>query len=123
MRVTLCCALVVLAVACVGARADDAPQGLIGLKLKVEDGKVVVVEPLKDSPADKAGFKPDDVILKVDNFKVKDNAEQEDLMATIKEIVTHKPGDKIKLTIKRADKEMTIEVTVGKRSEIIKDNE
>jgi carboxyl-terminal processing protease len=97
---------------------DDPPEGSIGVQIKIEDGKIVVVEPIKDSPADKAGIKPDDVIVKINDYKVKDNVEQEDLQEAVKEIVKHKPGTKIKIGIKRGDKDMTIEVTVGKRSEI-----
>jgi predicted metalloprotease with PDZ domain len=98
------------------ARADD--EGSIGVQIKLDDGKVVVVEPIKGSPADKAGIKADDVILKVNDYKVKEKAEPEDLQDAVKEVVKHKPGEKIKLTIKRGDKEMVVEVTVGKRSEI-----
>jgi carboxyl-terminal processing protease len=99
-------------------RAEDPPEGSIGVQIKIEDGKIVVVEPIKGGPAEKAGIKTDDVIVKINDYKVKDNVEQEDLQETVKEIVKHKPGTKIKVGIKRGDKDMTIEVTVGKRSEI-----
>jgi carboxyl-terminal processing protease len=102
-------------------RAQEPPEGSIGVQVKIDAGKIVVVEPIKGGPADKAGIKPDDVIVKVNDFKVKETVEPEDLEATVKEIVKHKPGEKIKLGIKRGDKDMTIEVTVGKRSEIFKD--
>lgn len=101
-----------------GVRAEDPPEGSIGVQIKLDEGKIVVVEPLKGSPAEKAGIKAGDVILKVNDFKVKDNAEQEDLQNAVKEVVKHKPGEKVKITLKRDDKEMTIEVTVGKRSEL-----
>src|SRR2546423_8578452 len=100
------------------ARADAPPEGSIGVQIKIDGGKIVVVEPIKGSPAEKAGLKPDDVILKIDDYKVKDNVDEEGLQEAVKEIVKHKPGDKIKVGIKRGDKDMTIEVTVGKRSEI-----
>ena len=100
------------------ARAEDPPEGSIGVQLKIDDGKLVVVEPIKGSPAEKAGLKPDDVILKIDDYKVKDNIDEDGLKEAVKEVVKHKPGEKIKIGIKRGDKDMTIEVTVGKRSEI-----
>ena len=100
------------------ARAEDPPEGSIGVQIKIDDGKIVVVEPIKGSPAEKAGLKPDDVIVKIDDYKVKDNVDQDGLQEAVKEIVKHKPGEKIKIGIKRGDKDMTIEVTVGKRSEI-----
>ena len=37
----------------------------IGAELSVDDGQIVVVNPLKDSPAEKAGIKPGDVIYKI----------------------------------------------------------
>jgi carboxyl-terminal processing protease len=103
-------------------RADDLPEGSIGVKIKVEDGKIVVVEPVKDSPADKAGIKLGDVLVKVNEFAVKQkDATDEDLKATVEEVKKHKPGAKIKVTVKRGDKEMALDVTVGKRSEIFKE--
>ena len=101
-------------------RADDPPEGSIGVRVQIDDGKIVVVEPVKGSPAEKAGIKTDDVIIKVDDFKVKEkDLTNDDLQAVVKEITKHKPGEKIKVTVKRGDKEMVIEVTVGKRSEIL----
>lgn len=38
----------------------------IGAELKLEDGAVVVVSPLPDSPAERAGIRPGDIIIKVD---------------------------------------------------------
>jgi len=38
----------------------------IGAQLALKDGLIVVVSPLKDSPAAKAGIHPEDIILKVD---------------------------------------------------------
>lgn len=38
----------------------------IGVQLGVKDKKIVVIAPLKDSPSEKAGIKPGDIIVKVD---------------------------------------------------------
>jgi C-terminal processing protease CtpA/Prc len=95
------------------ARADD--EGFLGVQIEIRDGKVVVKEPLAGGPADKAGIKADDVIVKIDGFKIKDDANEEDLKEAVKEISKHKPGEKVKVGIKRGDKDMTIEVTLGKR--------
>jgi len=96
-------------------RADDEPKGMIGIMIKVDednkDGKIVIVGIVDDSPAAKAGFKMDDVIIKV-NDKAAENLED-----TVKEIVKHEPGTKIKIVIKREGKEKTIEVEVGKRKD------
>jgi carboxyl-terminal processing protease len=38
----------------------------IGAEVQMTDGKVVIVSPIKNSPAEKAGLRPNDIILKVD---------------------------------------------------------
>jgi serine protease Do len=113
MRMTVAFALGVLLIASPFVRAED--QGFLGIQVEVRDGKIVVTAPLAGGPADKAGIKADDVILKIDDYKVKDNATDEDRDAMVKEIGKHKPGDKVKVGIKRGDKEMTIDVTLGTR--------
>ena len=116
MSVALAFALLALGSA---TRAEDQPEGSIGVKVNLEGGKIVVEEPIKGGPAEKAGIKANDVIVQVDDFKVKDDAGEDDLNAMIKEIVRRKPGTKVKVGIKRDGKDMTVEVTVGKRSEVI----
>lgn len=120
MRMMACWIALAGLVAVGQVRAEDEPEGSIGIQIKIEGGKIEVVEPIKDSPADKAGIKTGDILVKINDHKVKDNVEQDDLQDTVKEIVKHKPGTKIKVTVKRGDKEMEIEVTVGKRSDIFK---
>ncbi|MGZ4134473.1 MAG: S41 family peptidase, partial [Tumebacillaceae bacterium] len=38
----------------------------IGAEIKAENGHIMIVSPIKGSPAEKAGLKPNDIILKVD---------------------------------------------------------
>jgi S1-C subfamily serine protease len=110
-----------LAAALVGAaRAEDLPKpkGSIGVMISAETGSVVVVGTVPDSPAEKAGLKAGDVIVKVNDHKVKEKeATPEDVTAMAKEIFKHEPGTKIKITVKRDDKEKELEVTVGKPGE------
>jgi uncharacterized protein (TIGR03067 family) len=92
------------------AKADpnDGISGFVGVQLaKGEDDEVLVVSPLKDSPADKAGFKKDDVILKVDGVAVTD------FKGTVNAVRKAKPGGKIEFQIRRDKKETTITVKVG----------
>lgn len=112
MRYCLLALLSVVALS-VTVRAEDEPQGMIGIQIKLDtenkDGKLVIVDVKSDSPADKAGLKKDDVIIKVGDKPA------DDLNDTVKEIVSKKPGTKIKIVVKRDGKEKTIEVEVGKR--------
>ncbi|WP_141432950.1 S41 family peptidase [Bacillus sp. 03113] len=43
----------------------------IGAEMSMEDGKMIIVAPFKNSPAEKAGLKANDQILKVDGVSVK----------------------------------------------------
>lgn len=74
-----------------------------------EEGGLLVKVVGEDSPAAKAGIKEDDVILEMDGEKIKDKPS---FSASIKQ---HKPGDKLKLKVLRDDKELEIEVELGKK--------
>ncbi len=73
----------------------------------VKDGKGLLVSRVtKDSPAEKAGLKVGDVILKADGQKT------ETLRDLIGRIQKLREGDKIKLDILRDKKSMTVEATI-----------
>lgn len=74
-------------------------------------GERVIISTVKGSPAQKAGLKKNDIILKVDG-KEYDNVDK--MAAAIK----GKGGTKVKLLIKRGDKEKTYEIT---RAQIVMD--
>ncbi len=46
--------------------------GGVGMEVGVRDGFVIVIAPLKDSPAYRAGIKPGDIIVSVDDHKITD---------------------------------------------------
>jgi C-terminal processing protease CtpA/Prc len=87
----------------------DGLTGFVGVMLAFNDERkeVVVNAPIEGSPAEKAGVKKDDVILKVGAVKATD------LDTTVKTVRDARPGTKLDLTILRDKKEMTITVTVG----------
>ena len=71
---------------------------------------VFVQQVEKDSPADKAGLKGDDIILKVDGRDVKASNEVQNLIAL------RKPDDVVTLTIlRRGEKAKEIRVKLGQR--------
>jgi serine protease Do len=91
-------------------RADDEkPMGYMGVMLdQAQDGKGIIITGVNQgSPADKAGLKPDDVILKLDGKEVGD------LQDFVKHVKSSKPGDKLTLTVRHEGKEQEIKVTVG----------
>ncbi len=67
--------------------------------------RVISVE--DSSPAASAGLQAGDVITAVDNTKIDDNHSLGDL------IQTHKPGDKIALSVARANQNLTLNVQLG----------
>jgi uncharacterized protein (TIGR03067 family) len=97
-------------------REKAAPENLAegatayaGVQLRADpDTKAVVVDtPIKGSPAEKAGLKKGDVILKVAAIEVTD------LEATVKAVRQARPGDKLEFQIRRDGKESVVTVTVG----------
>ena len=70
----------------------------IGAEVDIKDGALRVVAPLKDTPADLAGLKPDDAILEIDGESTKDT--------TLEEAITKirgKRGTTVKLLIGRGE--------------------
>ena len=51
-------------------QALDASFEGIGAEISVVEGKIKIVSPLKDSPAEKAGIKPNDQILKINGESI-----------------------------------------------------
>lgn len=83
----------------------------IGAQLGVKDKKIVVIAPLKDAPAEKAGIKAGDLILKVDG---KDTTGW-----TIFEAVSKIRGPKgttVNLTIMHKDASVSAEVVVNREA-------
>ncbi|MHC0037844.1 S41 family peptidase [Pseudoneobacillus sp. C159] len=90
---------------------DSSFEG-IGAEVSESDGKIIIVAPFKNSPAEKAGLKPNDQILKVDGVSV----EGLDLYeATIK--IKGKKGTTVTLEILRSGLKDPITVNI-KRDEI-----
>lgn len=87
----------------------------IGAEVSMVDSKVIIVSPFKDSPAEKAGLKPNDQILKVDG----ESLDGVDLYeATMK--IRGEKGSKVKLEIMRTGlaKPMVVTVTRGEIPQI-----
>jgi Do/DeqQ family serine protease len=73
---------------------------------------VLVAGVQRDSPADRAGIKPGDIVLMVDGKQVEDP----DSMRTL--IVALAPGKRITLKLKRGKSEIELPVNVGKRPKV-----
>lgn len=69
----------------------------IGAEVNKTDDKLIIVSPIKDSPAEKAGIKPNDQILSVDGNGVSELTREEAVMK-----IRGKKGTNVTLEIKRA---------------------
>ncbi|MFA6917424.1 MAG: S41 family peptidase [Candidatus Gracilibacteria bacterium] len=78
----------------------------IGISIEMIDNKITVVSPLKDSPAEKAGIKPGDVITAVDGESM--------IGKKLSDVVTKikgPAGTNVKITITRDGKEQNYTIT------------
>ncbi len=95
---------------------DTAMGNYVGIGIYMvvnyEEGTITVLEPMEGSPAETAGLKEGDIIIKVDGTDVtKDN------VSDMSNAIKGEEGTKVKLGIKRGDENLDIEVE-RKRIEI-----
>lgn len=89
---------------------QESTQGTfvgLGIEVGMKDGLVEVVSPIEGSPADKAGVKAGDLIVRLDSLPVKG--------MTLDEAVKHmrgEPNTKITITIARKDVNQPILLTI-----------
>ncbi|EEO3635345.1 S41 family peptidase [Listeria monocytogenes] len=79
----------------------------IGAEIQEKDGAIVIVSPIKNSPAEKAGLRPQDIITQVDGKSVKGDTATE---ATQK--IRGEKGTKVTLTIQRSNEDKPFDVTI-----------
>jgi uncharacterized protein (TIGR03067 family) len=87
----------------------DGAAGFVGVQLRADDKtkEIEIVDTIKDSPAQKAGLKKDDVVLKVGADAT------EGLQQTVELVRQLRPGSEVVLRVRRAGKEQDITVKVG----------
>jgi len=85
----------------------------IGAELEMKDSRIIVVTPLKKSPAEKAGLKPKDIISEIDGTST-ENVTLEDAVKKIR----GKKGTTIVLTVEREGESEPLEISI-KRDSIV----
>lgn len=86
--------------------------GGLGIEVGMEDGFIKVVSPIDDTPAQKAGIRAGDLIIKLDDTAVKGLGLNEAV-----EKMRGEPGSPIVLTILREGESQPLEITIN-RAEI-----
>lgn len=98
----------------IGIEAQDiTPELAESFKLSKPQGSLIAGV-LQNSPAHLAGLKSGDVLLAINDKEISDSSSMLNLIAALK------PSEKAVLTIARAEKEIKINVTVGKRPKPVK---
>ncbi len=83
------------------------PRAVTGVQMALEADRVVLRQVVAGSPAERAGLKPGDVILKLGE---RDIHAPDEYQAYISE---KKPGDQVAALIRRGSAEMTVPITLG----------
>ena len=79
----------------------------VGMEIAIRDGVLTVVAPLKGTPAQKAGIRPGDKILKIDDTLTAKLSADEAV-----KIIRGKEGSKVTFTISRTEKKEPFDVVV-----------
>src|SRR5690554_3479662 len=79
----------------------------IGASAKSQEDKIVIIEPYKDYPADKAGLKAGDEIIKIGDIIIANLGKEAG------DLLKGAPGSKIDVTYKRQGKTNTTTITRG----------
>ena len=81
--------------------------GGLGIEITMENHKLIVVTPIEDTPAYKAGLKPGDIIIEIDG----EPTDKMTLFQAVKKL-RGKPGTKVTLTIWRKGLDKPLKVTI-----------
>jgi S1-C subfamily serine protease len=110
-----------LLVAAVLFQANESPRdekgpgkGFIGatVRVNIENNVatgIMIVDVVKDGPADKAGLMVNDIVVKIDDTPTNDLTKFREV------VVNHKPGDEVIVHFTRDGKEAEFRLTIGER--------
>lgn len=81
--------------------------GGLGIEVGMEDGFVKVISPIDDTPAQRAGIEPGDLIIRIDDTPVKGLS-----LGEAVKLMRGKPGSKIHLTVIRKGEDKPLKITI-----------
>ena len=97
--------VLLLLVPVLGVAEDKPKRAWLGLMIgpDKDSGAIVVLQVIADGPAQKAGLKANDLLIRIDGAK------PATVQAAVKVIMALKPGKKVKLEVLRDGKKKVIE--------------
>ncbi|MBI4335312.1 MAG: S41 family peptidase [Candidatus Omnitrophica bacterium] len=81
--------------------------GGLGIELTIKDGVLTIISPIEDTPAFKAGLRPNDRIVRIDGKSTRDTT----LNEAVKKL-RGEPGMPVNLTILREDEKKVLDFTI-----------
>lgn len=82
----------------------------IGIELSQSEGKIVVIAPVKDSPADKAGIRPLDELIQIDDTRLDGKS-----LADVIKLMQGEEGEKLSLVLYRPSIDQHVKVIVERK--------
>ena len=87
---------------------DELPAAWLGAETKIEDGRLVVTEVKRGTPAHAAGVNVDDELLAIDDVRIPPEELDERLKA-------HRPGEQASLLLARRQRLLRVQATFGEK--------
>ena len=93
----------------VAERKIPSSPAFIGIRMMNvrKDGGVKIIEVINNSPASRAKLRKEDVIAKIDDIDIKDQASLRSALGT------YSPGSDVSLTVKREDEDLVVRLTLA----------
>ncbi|MCA9213620.1 MAG: PDZ domain-containing protein [Planctomycetales bacterium] len=91
-------------------------DGVLGVRMIQKNGKTIVSEVLPGSSAARAGIHEGDIVIGVDGQQIGS------MMAVVRMISTHLPGDEISFEVTRDDEPITFSAVLGRRDDLDVEN-
>ena len=90
---------------------QELPAGWLGAEVQVQDGRLIVTQVKRGTPAYEAGVNVEDEILAIDNYRVPPDGIENRLKS-------YRPGEKATLLVARRERLTRLPVTFGEKPKL-----